>query len=72
MKTIHIDTKTDHDGHLRLDMPLANAVIGVSLTVVVEDAGVQSGQFNCMDLVGRLEWKGDAVSAQRRLRDEWS
>ena len=23
------------------------------------------------DLVGKLQWKGDAVAEQRRLRDEW-
>jgi len=23
------------------------------------------------DLIGKLEWQGDAVSAQRNIRDEW-
>jgi hypothetical protein len=23
------------------------------------------------DLTGRLQWRGDAVAEQRRLRDEW-
>ena len=27
--------------------------------------------YNFSDLVGKLEWKGDAVTEQRRLRDEW-
>ena len=28
-------------------------------------------RYDFSDLVGRLEWKGDAVAEQRRLRDEW-
>ena len=28
-------------------------------------------QYNFDDLVGKLEWNGDAVAIQRNLRDEW-
>jgi len=27
--------------------------------------------YDFSDLVGKLQWKGDAVSEQRKLRDEW-
>ena len=27
--------------------------------------------YDFSDLAGRLKWKGDAVAAQRALRDEW-
>ncbi len=27
--------------------------------------------YDFSDLAGKLEWKGDAVAEQRRLRDEW-
>ena len=27
--------------------------------------------FDFSDLAGKLQWKGDAVEEQRRLRDEW-
>ena len=27
--------------------------------------------YDFADLAGKLEWKGDAVAEQRRLRDEW-
>ncbi len=27
--------------------------------------------YDFSDLTGRLSWKGDAVSVQRALRDEW-
>jgi len=28
-------------------------------------------QYDFSDLIGKLEWKGDAVGQQRLLRDEW-
>ena len=28
-------------------------------------------KYDFSDLVGKLQWKGDAVMEQRRLRDEW-
>lgn len=31
----------------------------------------KSRKYDFSDLAGKLEWKGDAVAEQRRLRDEW-
>lgn len=31
----------------------------------------QTTKFNFADLCGVLSWKGDAVEAQRSIRDEW-
>jgi hypothetical protein len=28
-------------------------------------------KYNFSDLVGQLEWQGDAVTEQRKLRNEW-
>lgn len=34
--------------------------------------GNDSGKrYDYSDLTGRLQWRGDAVAEQRRLRDEW-
>jgi len=33
--------------------------------------GDEKPKYDFSDLVGRLEWNGDAVTEQRRLRDEW-
>ena len=71
MKTLQINTKTDRDGHLRLDMPLARSATAISLIVVMDDKASSKGKYNCSDLVGKLKWKGDAVAEQRRLREEW-
>ncbi len=40
------------------------------LTVVLP--AVASGKrYDFSDLCGKLTWKGDALAAQRKLRDEW-
>ncbi len=28
-------------------------------------------KYNFLDIVGQLEWTGDAVAEQRQLRNEW-
>lgn len=28
-------------------------------------------KYDFSDLVGKLQWKGDALAEQRKLRDEW-
>jgi hypothetical protein len=30
-----------------------------------------NARYDFSDLTGKLEWQGDAVDEQRRLRDEW-
>lgn len=32
---------------------------------------LQTKKYDFSDLAGRLEWAGDEVSEQQRLRDEW-
>jgi hypothetical protein len=71
MRTLQISTKTDHDGHLRLDVPLARSAADVSVIVVMAEAPNPKGRSDCADLVGKLAWRGDAVTEQRRLREEW-
>lgn len=31
----------------------------------------KSSGYNFSDLTGKIKWKGNAVSEQRKLRDEW-
>lgn len=31
----------------------------------------KAGNYHFSDLCGKLSWKGDAVAAQRSIRDEW-
>jgi putative addiction module CopG family antidote len=37
----------------------------------VSSEGKQKPNYDFSDLVGRLNWQGDAVTMQRNLRDEW-
>jgi hypothetical protein len=72
MKTLQINTRTDLDGHLRLDMPLSRPQTELSVIIVM--AGTVSPQkrrYDCSDLTGRLKWHGDAVGEQRKMRDQW-
>lgn len=45
--------------------------------VVIDDAALSSSQsvaahrYEFADLVGKLQWRGDAVTAQRGQRDVW-
>ena len=72
MKTLHVNTRTDEDGHLRIDMPLAQSATDISLIVIMEDPPPEKRKYDCSDLVGRLKWRGDAIKEQRILREQWS
>ena len=39
--------------------------------VMIPIAEETKSQYDFSDLVGKLQWNGDAVKEQRRLRDEW-
>lgn len=41
------------------------------IVLPVEEKQTTEKKYDFSDLVGKLEWKGDAVAEQRRLRDEW-
>ncbi len=44
-------------------------ILGVMNPVLSE--GKQKSNYDFSDLVGRLNWQGEAVIIQRHLRDEW-
>lgn len=39
--------------------------------VMTPIAKEEKTKYDFSDLVGKLQWNGDAVKEQRRLRDEW-
>ncbi|MEG4489634.1 type II toxin-antitoxin system ParD family antitoxin [Microcoleus sp. D2_18a_B4] len=60
----------------------ASEVVGAALRLLkereilvvlnpVSSEGNQKPSYDFSDLVGRLTWRGDAVTMQRNLRDEW-
>ena len=73
MQVLTIKTRVGSDGHLHLDIPTKMPPGEVELVLVVNNtttpAEIQRYDFS--DLCGRLQWTGDAVAEQRKLRDEW-
>ena len=55
---------------ISLDVPkkFSNCTFRVVMIPLVED---EKPKYDFSDLVGKLQWNGDAVQEQRRLRDEW-
>jgi hypothetical protein len=72
MQTLKLDTVIGPDGHLRLDvatqLPPGKAEVVIVASPAVNGHGPR---YDFSDLAGRLQWQGDAVAEQRRLRDEW-
>ena len=60
------------DGRLRLDVPVELPAGTVELVVVVSGTLPLNGsKYNFDGVVGKLQWQGDALQEQRKLRDEW-
>ncbi len=80
MTTINLHAVIDEHGRLKLDVPTGLPAGEVELEVKLKPS--RGGMESCsrsgatvveMDsMIGRLQWSGDAVREQRRLRDEWS
>lgn len=72
MKTLNFIRKTGTDGRLHLNIPVEVPNTTVEVTVVMNVINKEKqNKFDFNDLAGRLNWKGNAVMEQRRLRDEW-
>jgi hypothetical protein len=64
----------DEQGRLRLDVPTHLPPGPVDVVMVIQPAPERSSEARTYDfsnLTGRLEWRGDALAAQRELRNEW-
>jgi len=75
MEVISLTTNIHGDGHLHVDVPTKLAPGTVEVVVVIQRAGGEAGakaaEYDFSDITGRLQWQGDAIVAQRSLRDEW-
>lgn len=60
------------DGRLRVDIPAELPEGTIELVLVLGSNPPSNGaRYDFSEVVGRLQWKGDAVREQRLLRDEW-
>lgn len=74
MEVLKLTTKTDESGYLNLNIPTQLTAVEVNVVVVlnpVSSAEKPQPKYDFSDLAGRLTWRGDAVTMQRTLRDEW-
>jgi hypothetical protein len=73
VQVMKLSSKIDPDGHLRIDLITQLPEGQVDLVVVINPVNVSNfvNRYDFSDLVGKLTWQGDALSEQRRLRDEW-
>jgi hypothetical protein len=82
MITISLKQKTKKNGHLVLDVPTSLKEKDVEILLVIQEqndtipetAGkekMKKGKYDFSNLYGKLEWKGDALAEQKKLRSEW-
>ena len=72
MRVLKTRGKVGVDGRLRLELPVELPAGPVELVLVLSTTpGGNGAKYNLSDLVGQLQWAGDAVREQRNLRDEW-
>ncbi len=71
MCTVTLIAEIDGLGHLKLDVPTDLPAGKAQVTVTVEPQSKPRKKYDFRDLIGKLQWKGDALAEQRRLRDEW-
>lgn len=69
METLKVNANIDINGRLRLDVATNLPAGNIELVIVMDKPKVLAYDF--LDLVGKLNWQGDAVRTQRALRDEW-
>ena len=68
MKQITLNIK---DSHYTLFVQFLRSLTYVEIETKEKQAVATNPNYDFSDLSGKLEWKGDAVTQQRALRDEW-
>ena len=74
MEVLKLTSTIDSSGQLRLDIPTALSSGNVDIVLILNPTASKvsaTTTYDFSDLVGRLNWQGDAVAMQRTLRDEW-
>ncbi|MDP8243853.1 MAG: hypothetical protein P9L94_07210 [Candidatus Hinthialibacter antarcticus] len=65
----------DSSGQLNVNVhsPLQPGDVDVDVVLIVQpDNTNDSRSYDFSDLIGKLSWSGDALSAQKQLRHEWT
>jgi hypothetical protein len=67
MTVVTIKGKINEKGELNLKHPSFSPEHEVEVTVVM----TEKYSYDFSDLAGKLSWKGDGLSEQKKLRNEW-
>jgi hypothetical protein len=71
MEVLELTTTVNASGRICLNIPTRLAPGEVQVVLVLNPTAAPRQHYDFSDLAGRLAWKGDALTAQRSLRDEW-
>ena len=74
MEVLKFTTEIDETGKLKIDLPTNLKPGKVDLIVVanpVTEKMTTKNTYDFSDLEDKLDWQGDAVAMQRKLRNEW-
>jgi hypothetical protein len=81
MLTLTLKKKTKNDGHLVLDVPTTLIDKNVEVVITIQEqkdmiskpgSGMKKGKkYDFSHLYQKLEWKGDALREQKKIRSEW-
>jgi hypothetical protein len=71
MQVVKTKGEVGSDGRLLLDVPVKLPAGTVELVVVVGSTPPNGSKYKFADVAGKLQWQGDALQEQQKLRDEW-
>lgn len=80
MLTLTLKKKTKNDGHLVLDVPTTLIDKNVEVVIIIQEqkdlspqpgSEKEEGKYDFSHLYRKLEWKGDALREQKKIRSEW-
>ena len=70
MQAIKAIAKRTKAGKYKIDLPINNDVDEIEVLVIVEQKKTKSKK-TLADFAGKLEYKGNWVAFQKKIRNEW-
>lgn len=70
MEVIRLRQATDSNGNLALSIPTVQKNCMVEIVIVITPDEIKQKKPILEKNFGKLQWEGDALSEQRRLRNE--
>lgn len=79
MLTINLKEKTNTKGNLLINVPTKFIDKEVEVVLVIQaivkslqnEENITKKKFDFSHLYGKLEWKGNALEEQKKIRSEW-